>query len=80
MKSLVTEVKLTTALNGFPEAAGLGVVPVAAHPPHDDEESWHDEGEGGREGKMLDLDLAGKLGELVGDERAEHLSCYSVVS
>ena len=40
MKSLVTEVKLMTALNGLPEAAGLGVVPVAAHLPHDDEEGW----------------------------------------
>ena len=73
MKSLVTEVKLMTALNGLPEAAGLGVVPVAAHLPHDDEEGGHDEGEGGGDGKVLDLDLARELGELVRDERAEHL-------
>ena len=74
---------LMTTLNRFPESASVGVVSVAAHLPHDNEQCGHDQGEGGREGEVLDLDLAGKLGELVGDERAEDLKghwCLNLLS
>ena len=67
---------LTTALNSLPESAGLWVVPVAAHEPHDEEEGGHDEGEGEGEGKVLDLHLAGELGKLVGDEGGEDLQHF----
>ena len=70
MKSHFSELKLTTILNIIPETACVGVVPVAAHLPHDDEENGHDECESSREGEMLDLDLAGKLGKLVGNKSA----------
>ena len=47
---------LTTALNSLPESAGLWVVPVAAHEPHDEQQRGHDEGEGEGEGKVLGPD------------------------
>ena len=54
-------------------ALRVRVVPLAAHVPQDDDEHGHDEREGGGEGQVLDLHLARKFGELVGEERAEHL-------